>query len=224
MITIHEIAVRQLAASYPDLHRHKFGKAVSTLTLLDWHVASLKADDTGSEECADTTTSLIRETADNAYHIIPDGWLADFKNQMLIVFEVEDSHRLSIEKLEAYWKVYFYDIEPLDWGLAIISVSRWGLRQAVPYFDYIRPDIAAGECQNELMNNLFRKYKIELEIANHYTRAECDWDHDWISQNLQKISTERDIDWTNKNIRNEFFSIVTTKRNHIKADLKDCVV
>jgi hypothetical protein len=63
-----------------------------------------------------------------AEHLRPDGYVFDESLREVIVYEIEDEHPLTIEKLE--WLVdLFWGLDENYWTLRLIVLDRYGLNR-----------------------------------------------------------------------------------------------
>lgn len=107
-ITRHEIAIRLLVNSRPDIHRNGFRQAVREL----WaELADPELDD-GPPQMP----------------FLPDAYRIDRESEELILYEVEDSNPISPQKLAALGEFWFdWDCEGQhDWLPRLVTVDRYG--------------------------------------------------------------------------------------------------
>ena len=121
---------------------------------------------------------------------IPDAFLIDFNTQMVVVFEVEDSHPLSEDDLSIYFDCYL-EIDEILWGLAIIRVSRWGIKTPIPLFNYnfhhmidFIPENTGHQAIEHQVGKIrdfwiLSEIKSNMDIEHKYTEAACMPERDW---------------------------------------------
>jgi len=76
-----------------------------------------------------------REFVKECINIIPDAFVIDHKNTHCSVFELEDTHKLSQDKLNAYADIWFR-MDCFDWEFGLIVVSRYGTLSLIPDLQY----------------------------------------------------------------------------------------
>ena len=143
--SIHNSAASLLRSDYPEVSASGYHRAINSLMVLRWRrdspcYSSLTQYAPSAEaDCNEIDLALVRDE----YHFryLPDGYFPDFNTQTLLAFEVEDTNRISPEKLNLYWETYYTVLNPIGWGLGLVSVDRWGHRRAIPYFDYVFADM-----------------------------------------------------------------------------------
>jgi len=103
--TLHELAIRTLVNSDPNIHRNGFRAAIKEL------VAELDGD----EEC------LVDG-------FLPDAYKIDRDAQEILIYEVEDSHPLPPNKLRLYsWFWFCWEAEGHhEWLPRLFTVDRYG--------------------------------------------------------------------------------------------------
>lgn len=107
--TRHEIAIRMLVGSHPDIHRNGFWEAARAL-----HTELNAGFDHGHE--------FFRHS------FLPDAYRIDRENCDLLIYEVEDSHPIPVDKLEMYADMWFdWDCEGHhDWLPRLFTIDRYG--------------------------------------------------------------------------------------------------
>ena len=178
-MTIHEAAIRLLRRDYPNLQTRGFRRSVCALEIVKGRRESSAYPDllTYVQDVGDDENAYKMSWQDYAewgeppkFKRIPDGYFLDFYCQMAVVFEVEDTSPLTIQKLDEYYELYLEHIDPLGWGLAIVSVSRWGKRTPVPFFDYVFSEMIEDIPDQSLLKAMQASTKIE----HKYSEAVCD--------------------------------------------------
>lgn len=110
-VTRHELAIRMLVNSHPDMCRNGFAKAVRELWI------ELHADE-DPDEC----TEPVR------HPFLPDAYRIDREAQEILVYEVEDTCPISPEKLLrlAYWWFQWDADDEHEWLPRVFVVDRYG--------------------------------------------------------------------------------------------------
>ena len=70
---------------------------------------------------------------------MPDLWFFDEECMSVVLIEVEDTSKLSKEKLEAYswlWSI----LDAYYWEVHLLAVSRWGAAAPIPLFYAAQPE------------------------------------------------------------------------------------
>lgn len=108
-LTRHEIAIRMLVNSDPDIHRNGFRAAVRAL----WVEIN-----EGNEWYEDAPSM----------DFLPDAYRIDRETQSLILYEVEDSNPISPSKLQKLgWFWFCWDCEDYhDWMPRLVTVDHYG--------------------------------------------------------------------------------------------------
>jgi hypothetical protein len=107
---LHERAVEEILKAQPTAKRHGFGAAVRDIL----------------------EPYQIEEAPGGVWraHVIPDAYLLDHENEVVVAYEVEDSNRLSADKLNRYVGLAWEINEPY-WELVVIVGDRWGNMYAI---------------------------------------------------------------------------------------------
>ena len=192
-MSIHEAAIRILHRDYPKLQTAKFRRSICTLEMVDirselacypdliTHRPDLSGDpaDDGKTDWA----WYRKYTEGPEFRRIPDAYFLDFNTQMAVVFEVEDTSRLNLEKLGDYYGLYFDHLDPLGWGLALISVNRWGQKTPVPFFDYVFSEMLTSIPDRTMLGAV----KASVEVEHQYTIAACKPYKEWSDAQMFEV-------------------------------------
>jgi hypothetical protein len=130
--------IDRLAAEFEGFRRNKFAKALCALEIIKMKAQREERNDPKREvdedgEPIEIDFDLTEETRELASVVRPNGYVIDWKSQMITVFEVEVTSKLTEQKIEDYYRIYCEAIDPLGWGLALIVVNSWGARSALDY-------------------------------------------------------------------------------------------
>jgi len=77
---------------------------------------------------------------------LPDGYYVDHEHGNILVFEIEDTSPLSVEKLEAYMNLHVR-LDELDFGYSfmVVLADRYGnVRGTLPLYEYYLAEISRG--------------------------------------------------------------------------------
>lgn len=109
-LTAHEVAIRTLVLSHPDIHRNGFKAAIRAL----WDELCAQC------EYMDGPVPEMR--------FLPDAYRIDRENETIILYEVEDTHPLPVHKLHELAMFWFdWDCEgEHDWLPKLVTVDRYG--------------------------------------------------------------------------------------------------
>ena len=220
-MTIHEATIKLLKRDYPIVKTNGFQRAVNSLVVIDWRRESrpytdlynYRADLAEGEYDGpiDLNNPSIKEQ--NPFRYIPDAFFADFNTQMMVVFEVEDHHRLDLEKLESYYETYFEILDPLGWGLALISVDRWGARRAVPYFDYVFADHIDSIPPRTLLHSIKEVMRFEKNFAEEACKPLREWNPDKMFELVAEARLDTNhVFWRDPKTAEAFCSVFNRKK------------
>jgi len=126
-MTVHDISINKLVNSL-NLKKTGFLKELKEL--------AKKEENSGCEdiECIDCEFSLKGKHCkcdgelfiDDYCRIIPDAFKICEFCKVILCYEVEDSHKLDMDKLKKYALLWDYIPEWADWELVLVSVGRYG--------------------------------------------------------------------------------------------------
>lgn len=97
----HEELIRALCIEFPQAQRRNFGR----LFRERWPEEEYKVT------------------------IIPDAFIVDEANKMIVAYEVEVSHRIPPDKMAVYADIGWF-LDWVDWTLGLIRIDRYGVGRA----------------------------------------------------------------------------------------------
>lgn len=109
--SIHEMTIALLSAAYPAAETTGFHSALR---------AVMRKAGFHKEE-------MWRPS------IIPDLWFVDEECMSVIAIEVEDSNKVTMEKLQIYYDLWF-SLDCENWEMHLLCADRWGNLSPVPLF------------------------------------------------------------------------------------------
>ncbi|WP_149904789.1 hypothetical protein [Mesorhizobium sp. SARCC-RB16n] len=128
---------------------------------------------------------------------------------MITVFEVEDSNKISIEKLGLYYEIFYQDIDQYGWGLCLVAVDRWGKRAAIPYFDYNFADILHDVPQGSVLSAIKTTCDIEFRYAEKILQPEKLWDRQLLWDIIKRARVHTNPEkWTEPATGAEFWRLM----------------
>jgi hypothetical protein len=186
-MSIHEAAIRILKRDYPVLKTAGFRRSVCTLEILGSRSEEKTYPDltTYRPDLADPDADWDGKIDWEGYRKwgeppvfrrVPDGYFFDFNTQMVVVFEVEDTSRLDIQKLTDYYYLYYEHLDVLGWGLALIGVDRWGSKKPVPFFDYVFSEMLTNILEGTPLAAVQSTVAIEHKFAVAACKPMEEWD------------------------------------------------
>lgn len=153
--TVHSAIIDQLAEQYPQSQRLGFTKTIRALQKR----IGIDVDERWLEM------------------IQPDLWFLDEECMSVFCLEVEDSSRLSVEKLESYQRLWFI-LDCYNWETHLICISRWAAMAAIPLFRRCLPE---DRDKNRTMFDLSEVYCIKDPAKRKVARLA------WIAENPEFV-------------------------------------